>query len=135
MENLKFDDVNGNISEFRYEELNILSTNNYNNEMKKKKNKAIDKEYIDKYSIRFLAECGFDIEKSDGKLLKLEDYSLNNEEFNDISDNEIIEKKYGMKNNGKYNMNVVRSDVMGHDDVKIKSKNEDITVKDLHKNK
>lgn len=87
----KLDDVNGSGSEFSYEELDILNSNNNNNEMKKIK--AKNKEYIEKYSIGFLAECGYDIEKTDGTLLTPDDYALSNEEFNDISDNEIIEKK------------------------------------------
>ncbi|KAL6589740.1 hypothetical protein U3516DRAFT_921521, partial [Neocallimastix sp. 'constans'] len=108
LEGYELDKVNGNGDLFTYEELNILNNNSDNHEMNKIK--INDNEYVEKFSIGFLAECGFDLEKTDGTTLKPEDYALENEEFNDVSDNEIIERKYLVKNNGKYNMNVVKLD-------------------------
>ncbi|KAL6611813.1 hypothetical protein U3516DRAFT_902468, partial [Neocallimastix sp. 'constans'] len=133
LEGYELDKVNGNGDLFTYEELNILNNNSDNHEMNKIK--INDNEYVEKFSIGFLAECGFDLEKTDGTTLKLEDYALENEEFNDVSDNEIIERKYLVKNNGKYNMNVVRSDVFDDDVTKVKLDNNnninDISLKDF----
>ncbi|KAL6625978.1 hypothetical protein U3516DRAFT_890993, partial [Neocallimastix sp. 'constans'] len=133
LERYELDKVNGNGDLFTYEELNILNNNSDNHEMNKIK--INDNEYVEKFSIGFLAECGFDLEKTDGTTLKPEDYALENEEFNDVSDNEIIERKYLVKNNGKYNMNVVRSDVFDDDVTKVKLDNNnninDISLKDF----
>ncbi|KAL6588756.1 hypothetical protein U3516DRAFT_922525, partial [Neocallimastix sp. 'constans'] len=133
LEGYELDKVNGNGDLFTYEELNILNNNSDNHEMNKIK--INDNEYVEKFSIGFLAECGFDLEKTDGTTLKPEDYALENEEFNDVSDNEIIERKYLVKNNGKYNMNVVRSDVFDDDVTKVKLDNNnninDISLKDF----
>ncbi|KAL6589173.1 hypothetical protein U3516DRAFT_922121, partial [Neocallimastix sp. 'constans'] len=133
LEGYELDKVNGNGDLFTYEELNILNNNSDNHEMNKIK--INDNEYVEKFSIGFLAECGFDLEKTDGTTLKPEDYALKNEEFNDVSDNEIIERKYLVKNNGKYNMNVVRSDVFDDDVTKVKLDNNnninDISLKDF----
>jgi len=105
----RLDEMHNNGEEFTYEELYILNKNGDNDNLSKIK--VDDNEYTKIPGIGFLAACGYDIEKMDGTVLSPSEYGLNNDQYNDASDNEIIEKKFGVTNNGKFNMNVVKSDV------------------------
>ena len=96
----KIDEINLN-NEYSYEELSKVNSN-------KNVNKVIlnNIEYGIRPGIGLVAECEFEFKDSDGNIIKPDQYAVKNSDDRVIND-EIIEKKYGVENNGKYDMNLV----------------------------
>ena len=97
----KIDEINLN-KEYSFEELSRVNDNKEVFKM------FIDnEEYCMRPGIGLVAECEFEFRDSDGNIIKPDQYAVKNSDDRIIND-EIIEKKYGVENNGKYDMNLVR---------------------------
>jgi len=106
--------------EYKIDEININKEYSYNELSKVNNNKnAIkvtinNKEYAMRPGIGLIAECGFEFEDSNGNIVKPDQYAIKNSDEKIIND-KIIEQKYGVENNGEYDMNLVRKEALDLD--------------------
>ncbi|KAG4093666.1 hypothetical protein H8356DRAFT_1277692 [Neocallimastix lanati (nom. inval.)] len=108
--NYKFDELN-EYKEYTCEDLNILNKN-------KNANKIYigNIEYAIKPGLGLIDECEFDLKDMTGKVVEPNsifiENSDTNKEYNEEYNNKYIERKYDVKNNGKYNMNLIKAEAL-----------------------
>jgi len=118
-------------NEYKFDELNeyMEYTLDDLNETKQSKNthKTFigNTEYVYKPGIGLIAECEFEFEDFKGNVITSDHYAINSDDT--IIDDKNILKKYGVSNNGKYHMNLVKSEAL---DINI---NDDLSMKEIGK--
>ena len=102
----KLDEIN-NYKEYSYNEIY-----NYKNDKNASKVTINNEKYLMKPGIGLVAEAGYNFEDSNGNIVEPEQYAVKNSNSNKIINCESIESKYDVKNNGEYDMNLVKEEAL-----------------------
>jgi len=109
-----------------YKEYSYAEIHNYKNHKTASKVSINNEKYIMKPGIGIVVEAGFDIVDFNGNVMKPEQYAVKSTDGNKIINSESIESKYDVKNNGEYDMNLVKEEALDlntiNNDIKINNR-------------